>query len=653
MILIKDEKWLEIIKTKNKKKERKFELYRTKNLEQVEESDMLNNQGIDFAIMGNHSLALEYFEKAVKKYAKNYNAWKNIGKTYGSIYSNHKKAASAYKKALSIFDYEFMTWACLAESYLKNKEYDNAIRIYKIALKFGEDSKIILRHIGDIYLIQHRYELALDYYLKILEIGPSEESDYLIYLNMSVIYGRIDDNVNVLKYLKMALELKPDDPEVHYSFGVYYRDKDFNIKESIRYFKKALEIEPSHANSLINLVGLLIFVGDLEEASILGTKAIELYPENHFLLNNLGCLYEALKDYETALSYLHKSIEYNPNYSEPYYNIATIYFEQEKIEECMNVLRNGLKVNPSSVRILNLIGLIYARKRRFKLAERYYKKAIETSSDDPIMYYNLGVLYQTQSKFKEAIEFYDKTTSLYSNYIDAYNNRGVCYNSLGDEENALLNYNKALEIDANYYPSYINIGNILLSKDELIKARNMYKEGYELSSEQLVSDYFKQLLDKANGRILIKEVKEKDFTDKELKEKINDIIDTKNQLLYYDILKEYQKIKREKKDLEKRFGMLKKQLPSPEDYMKTYELFDLNTKIPEESPISKSKKKIRIIIFIITSIIGLDLTGNILAGIIGEWIKLLSSCGLIINICVLVAIFIVSVILFIWSQQSE
>ena len=106
--------------------------------------------------------------------------------------------------------------------------------------------------------------------------------------------------------------------------GYVFSDRG-NSRKAIKYFKKALEIEPWETDHLYSM----------------------------------ATDYMKLKEYDTAMDCLRKIQEQTPNDADAYYYIADLYGQQDKIDEAINTIKFGLLQTDNDSSLLYLLAYAY------------------------------------------------------------------------------------------------------------------------------------------------------------------------------------------------------------------------------------------------------------------------------------------------------
>lgn len=148
-------------------------------------------------------------------------------------------------------------------------------------------------------------------------------------------------------YEKM-LELFPEDENVDYEYGEYFRRKK-DIDRAIQYYNSCLQKNSSHRS--------------------VNNKLMDIYQNRY---SNT----EDREDYNKAVEYAGKQLE---NDEDDYYYVerALLYLDGYEFDKTFEDASRAIEKNPKNVYAHNARGLARLRAKRYKEALEYFNKAIE------------------------------------------------------------------------------------------------------------------------------------------------------------------------------------------------------------------------------------------------------------------------------------
>jgi TolB-like protein len=110
------------------------------------------------------------------------------------------------------------------------------------------------------------------------------------------------------------------------------------FKEAKRTAEKALELDPTSGNAVVNMAIILDNEYDLEGAEEKIRLALKIDPDNKYVLRNAGRFYTILGRKDESISLCKKALENDPNNSTALYYLAFAYFYAGNFEEAWTTL---------------------------------------------------------------------------------------------------------------------------------------------------------------------------------------------------------------------------------------------------------------------------------------------------------------------------
>jgi type IV pilus assembly protein PilF len=204
------------------------------------------------------------------------------------------------------------------------------------------------RNLGEAYLNQGKYTLALREFLK-------------------------------------AKELYGNNKFLHDDLGLTYMAKD-KLDLAIEHFKKALAIDPGYAPAKNNLGTAYMEKKDWETA----IKCFEevagdlLYATPQFPLSNLGWAYYNQGEYELALKYYHEALEINSQFLNALRGLGITYIAMGKGPEAVAVLELSVKHYPQIAQLHFDLGEAYTLSRNYEKAFNAFQKVLKLVPNTPL-----------------------------------------------------------------------------------------------------------------------------------------------------------------------------------------------------------------------------------------------------------------------------
>ena len=291
----------------------------------------------------------------------------------------------------------------LATIYRDNKEFDKALRYYRIALDIGpnyptaraemalslaevEPEKLdeAIAHCREALemkpdaakiqaimarLMAKKGDLAASEqgYRQVAASDPDKAENHYNLANVLADQGKI---VEAIAVYRRALELAPDDPEIHNNLATVLAARD--PEAAIGHYRTALRLDPDYVDAHNNLASALAAVGDPAGAAEHFQAALQLDPKAAEVHLNLARLYQRSHP-PRALDHCRTAVRLMPNSPDAHYQLANTLVLQGHIEEAKTHLREALRLRPDWPQA----------RRNLEILENLPQAASDASSDGP------------------------------------------------------------------------------------------------------------------------------------------------------------------------------------------------------------------------------------------------------------------------------
>ena len=208
-----------------------------------------------------------------------------------------------------------------------------------VAEQKGQEEAI--RNLGEAYLRQGKYRIALKHLKKAEALYPS---DHILQDDLGLAYLYLKDPDLAIFHFKKALEIKDDYNPARNNLGNAYAEK----KE----WDKAIE-------------QYKIVTADL------------LYGTPQFPLSNLGVVYYELEEYGLSAQYYLKALDIKPDFVQALYGLAKTYIAMDRVPDAVVKLEKAVGISPASAVLYFELAGAYALNRDYTKAMGAYHKVVE------------------------------------------------------------------------------------------------------------------------------------------------------------------------------------------------------------------------------------------------------------------------------------
>lgn len=282
----------------------------------------------------------------------------------------------------------------------------------------------------------------------------------------------------------------------------------FDLKlypQAIKYYSRALELDPSDISTKILLAQAYLANNDLVEASKLFKELVKEQPRNPEILGGLGrieFLYHRLKNAE---NYFQRALDQDPKNFTMLYYLGELRIEQKKFHQAQQILEALLERDPKADWVQQAIerakqGPILENIRKLVEQKRYaeaikeYKGQIAKNRANAELYIELGNVYTLIGNNQEAIKLYKTGLQYQPNANRLQLALGYAYVKEREFQKARRIFDKVILSGTDNVEALTGLGRIAALEGDVTKADRYYKRALELnSSSQVALSYLADL----------------------------------------------------------------------------------------------------------------------------------------------------------------
>lgn len=252
-------------------------------------ANAFNNLGSCFVLQKDYVKAIKHFLAAISLNKNFLQAIKNLARTYQEI-NEHKKVSELIKQCLVYNNPDSELYDILADTLYLTSNYQQAIKYLKQSLTMMpflnnpiEQSRVH-NNMAVAYSKLEKITEAVSHYIESLALHK-EPATYNNFFNSLTKSNKLSE---AKKILIEARQLFPDNTELLVSEGkYYYRIKDYPT--ACKFLRQAIEIKPELLSPYLLLNHIVAEIDkDLATAIQIARDGLKLNPTDHQLINNLS-----------------------------------------------------------------------------------------------------------------------------------------------------------------------------------------------------------------------------------------------------------------------------------------------------------------------------------------------------------------------------
>ena len=311
-----------------------------------------------FVKLADEARLAERLDDAISLYGKALNIkpkWPDGWWYVGAIFYEkdlYPQARDAFQNLVALEPQRGPAWAMLGLCLFQTGDYERAATSLQRGKSLGvndnsELAGVVLYHIGLLYIRFEYFENAFDTLAELLRAGNASpkvvEAFGLTMLRMPylpkeipaaqrekiLIAGQAGINMAARRQdqaraaFDTLLAQYPNEPNVHYGFGVFMLSQDADI--ALKEFNRELEISPNHYPSMVQMAFEYLKRDQYNDALPLAEKAVQLAPKLYAARNVLGRVLLELGQVERSIKELEEGVKLAPSSPEMHFALARAY----------------------------------------------------------------------------------------------------------------------------------------------------------------------------------------------------------------------------------------------------------------------------------------------------------------------------------------
>jgi tetratricopeptide (TPR) repeat protein len=282
--------------------------------------------------------------------------------------------------------------------YSRTNRADQAIAVYKRALRLSPDDEAILVNLGLIYLRQEAHSRAEPLFARVVAIDPKHLQARLLLSVCRAYTGQLAPAIADLEALRAD---NPRDEQVLFLLGFAYLKNQDPEKAKAIFEQMFAAVGPARAQFLLGKAYYEAAMFPHAEESLLETLRLDpKFPGAHL---ELGKVYISQRRGDDAIRELEVVLKENPGDADASYFLGGLLVQVEaRYKEAIPYLERAKKLKPDFWAPYFYLGKAKLRLEQPVEAAQLLQRAVELNPDEPSAYYQLGRALQACGREEEA-----------------------------------------------------------------------------------------------------------------------------------------------------------------------------------------------------------------------------------------------------------
>jgi protein O-GlcNAc transferase len=385
----------------------------------------------------------------------------------------------------------------------QQSQHETAITYLQQVLKLVPNNYHAYNNLGLVYQDDGQYAMAIASYKKALTLQPGHEA---IATNLKQAIEKAQNYYHEVSQIYFNVGNLEQAAQLDFEAGQFVKEQGENWQIQARYYQRAIETNPNHAEAHHALAELYLLQNQPETAIKFCRQAIQTRPNFALAYKTLGNAFVAQKNYDAAFRSYSQALTHQPNFAEVYSNVAGVYFLQNQLDQAIATYQKALSLDNTLPAIYWNLGKVLERQNKVNETITCWQKALELQSDygGAPAQYQLGVKLLASGKRDDAIRRYQKAIELQPDFVDA--NWDLC------EVMGLQNYPAARSISQRFcqnvrdpkqvlallakIKSHLNSGISHIARDAFLELeQNVYQYLPEINTRDTLRLYLNLMFD--------------------------------------------------------------------------------------------------------------------------------------------------------------
>lgn len=373
-----------------------------------------------------------------------------------------------------IYFFDAQEFEDIVVHYLGFGENQLAKKALKMALEQHPGSYELMLLQSEIFILEEKYELALEVLEYIEKINPFDEE---IALQKASISSKRGDHKASINQLHQALSFSEDPLEIWNLLGMEHLLAE-EFKEASFFFKNCLDENPEDYPSLHNLLHCHEQLGQVEPAISCLNKILEYDPFSEIAWLQLGKIFVKSGKIKEALSAFDFAIISDDSFSGAYIEKGVLLESIGRINEAIENYELAMSTSDPTSFIHKCLGRCHENLGNFDLAQKFYVKSIQLEPTNENSWESLILFYFNQKKFEKVKFYLDRALKNNSDSISLWKKSLELNTLTGRREKAIESCEKLIELGIYESEILIQLIDLLIDKKEWVEAYKIGKEAY-------------------------------------------------------------------------------------------------------------------------------------------------------------------------------
>ena len=435
-------------------------------------------QGEFLLNQGNYALAVLEFQDAIDIDPNASTIHISLSDAYIKL-GRLSRAEDHLKIAIDLDPKDVSGRELLGQLYLMNRKYDLAMAQFFELLKIDGDNDNYLTIIADLNKLQKKWNNSIDYYLRAFDVNPQNFKALENAMQVSLSVKLFDKAEDVCKKL---VQYNPNNS----SYWITYKQitaYNKNYQNTLLAISELERIDGKTTNLSLEKSAILQELNDMDEAIKILVEAHNPFSPELDVVKRLVSLYLEKENFKDATIFNKILLQEYPDDQSGYINVAIISLNNDSPEEAIKYLKPNIDKYIDNYSALYLLGTAYFQNKDLSNAEQYLNLSLKIYPQSRSSKHTLAMIYDQTGKWKKSDSLYLDLIKTDSTDAQAYNN--FAYSLVERKANLELALEMSLianKIQPNSAPYLDTLGWIYFHLQQYEKSLEYVQQSYSIDN---------------------------------------------------------------------------------------------------------------------------------------------------------------------------
>ena len=370
-----------------------------------------------------------------------------------------------------VYFFDAQEFEDIINHYLGIGEHQLAKKALKMGLEQHPSSHELILLQSEIFILDEKYEMALDLLEYLEKIDPFDEE---IALQKANIASKRGDHNTSISYLHQALQVSQDPSEIWNLLGMEHLLAE-EYKEASFFFKRCLEENSEDYPSLYNLLFCYEHLGQPEAAISCLNQVLECDPYSEVAWHQLGKILIETGKIKEALSAFDFAIISDDTFTGAYIEKGKILESIGMVNEAIENYEVAINTTEPTSFTYKCLGRCYEKLDNFNLAKKFYLKSIKLEPSNEKSWESLILFFLTQNNYSSAQYYLNKALEINGDSVCLWKKSLELSTLCKKKEKAILSCKKLIDL-GNYEC------NLIIQLIDLYLDKKQWENAFELAS---------------------------------------------------------------------------------------------------------------------------------------------------------------------------